>query len=600
MESMGKEISLAIKGFSMYPVLRSGDRVTVDPETGETLSCGELIAFYQKDDAACHRLIALEERDGAVWIRTKGDAILQEDPPTPLSQVIGKIVRIERKGRSWIPEKTPPKLTLRQKSFLFLKRKLWDRFKAKGRPFLILLQSFAPFRKIYRFLLRPDATIETAEKGRKVRLLARVDEAVVGFLEMNPKEDASREWEMTRLFVRARYRGCGVATKLLTHALRLLREEESVGLTVSIPFTNRAGSALLRTFGFRASPHKATVYEKRLPDLEFRVARQMLFEQTLLEIREAFWEKKLPFLVLKGMALAYQVYPDPALRPMGDIDLYLRKEDIEPAASVLAQLGYQELYPEFRKERMAFGGERIFLRPGNPPVELHWSLEQFERLKGILRIEEEALWESSSLYTICGKSFRALSPEHHLIALCIHLGFVHRFEGDRWFADIDRMIFTFGNTLSWESLFRTARSWGVLRVVCEILRETEARFHTPLPSLPLKRPSFMFRAWPPLDHPLDHLRVLWKILFPSREWLLFRYRLNRKRGVWLFRLLHPFFMLTGRIGGRHPVLASELFSPSETMSPAVSHTGASLSLLQEGPLQGSVSPSHNWKVPQVR
>ena len=34
-----------------------------------------------------------------------------------------------------------------------------------------------------------------------------------------------------------------------------------------------------------------------------------------------------PFLVLKGAALAHLVYGDPRLRPMRDVDLLIRKAD---------------------------------------------------------------------------------------------------------------------------------------------------------------------------------------------------------------------------------------------------------------------------------
>ncbi len=46
-------------------------------------------------------------------------------------------------------------------------------------------------------------------------------------------------------------------------------------------------------------------------------------------------------LVLKGLALAWQAYPDPALRPVSDIDLFLRQEEVHPAIQALQQAGYR-------------------------------------------------------------------------------------------------------------------------------------------------------------------------------------------------------------------------------------------------------------------
>ena len=43
--------------------------------------------------------------------------------------------------------------------------------------------------------------------------------------------------------------------------------------------------------------------------------------QTLIDIHTIFDQRRLPFICLKGIALAHIIYPSPALRPMRDIDL---------------------------------------------------------------------------------------------------------------------------------------------------------------------------------------------------------------------------------------------------------------------------------------
>ena len=47
------------------------------------------------------------------------------------------------------------------------------------------------------------------------------------------------------------------------------------------------------------------------------------------------------FLPLKGLHLAHHVYPSPALRDMGDIDLLVRPADLCGAHEALARLGYR-------------------------------------------------------------------------------------------------------------------------------------------------------------------------------------------------------------------------------------------------------------------
>jgi hypothetical protein len=60
----------------------------------------------------------------------------------------------------------------------------------------------------------------------------------------------------------------------------------------------------------------------------------------LLEITSMFEKEGIRALVLKGLALAYEYYPDPALRPASDIDLLLETEDVLPALNLLKKAGF--------------------------------------------------------------------------------------------------------------------------------------------------------------------------------------------------------------------------------------------------------------------
>ena len=48
----------------------------------------------------------------------------------------------------------------------------------------------------------------------------------------------------------------------------------------------------------------------------------------------------IPVIVLKGAALAETVYENVALRPMNDVDLLVRKEELDRTEAVLFDLGY--------------------------------------------------------------------------------------------------------------------------------------------------------------------------------------------------------------------------------------------------------------------
>jgi hypothetical protein len=63
--------------------------------------------------------------------------------------------------------------------------------------------------------------------------------------------------------------------------------------------------------------------------------------QVLLEINELFEGAGIQALLLKGLALAYQYYPDPALRPVSDLDFLLKRADVLPALDLLTSAGFR-------------------------------------------------------------------------------------------------------------------------------------------------------------------------------------------------------------------------------------------------------------------
>jgi len=66
----------------------------------------------------------------------------------------------------------------------------------------------------------------------------------------------------------------------------------------------------------------------------------------LLDVTSRLERAAMRALVLKGLALAHEYYPDPALRPASDIDLLVQKEDVLPALDLLKEAGYRVNTPQ--------------------------------------------------------------------------------------------------------------------------------------------------------------------------------------------------------------------------------------------------------------
>lgn len=62
--------------------------------------------------------------------------------------------------------------------------------------------------------------------------------------------------------------------------------------------------------------------------------------QVVAEVLRAFRQANIEVLLLKGIALAHLIYPQPGLRPMRDIDVLVSPARARQAQAVLAQLGF--------------------------------------------------------------------------------------------------------------------------------------------------------------------------------------------------------------------------------------------------------------------
>jgi len=88
-------------------------------------------------------------------------------------------------------------------------------------------------------------------------------------------------------------------------------------------------------------------------------------ERQLREIIEGFQEEGVRVLVLRGPALAFSLYPDPAMRPSCDLDLLVLPEQVVQARGILEDLGYKCLAKRFETARDFFR-EECFVHQKNP------------------------------------------------------------------------------------------------------------------------------------------------------------------------------------------------------------------------------------------
>lgn len=183
------------------------------------------------------------------------------------------------------------------------------------------------------------------------------------------------------------------------------------------------------------------------------VRTEHLLEPTIRRALAALQRVGLEPVVLKGAALAYDVYPEPALRPMADFDLLLPAGQLGAARLALENAGFRIDESEHAVEHHL---QSFYWQEERVGVEVHQGLV---REPSPFRLEPAPLLARSVPLDVAGVETRVLAPDDALLLTCLHLSQGHRY---RWRAAValaDVLAITAGHAadLDWERLLRTTR-----------------------------------------------------------------------------------------------------------------------------------------------
>ncbi|MEA3292700.1 MAG: nucleotidyltransferase family protein, partial [Pseudomonadota bacterium] len=206
--------------------------------------------------------------------------------------------------------------------------------------------------------------------------------------------------------------------------------------------------------------------------------RHASFHQTrtraLKEILDALDSRSIRPLLLKGAALAWTIYPAPALRPMGDIDLLTRLEQAEEAQETLRGLGYDAPLAQRR-----FSANAHHLPAANRPtegfnisVEIHRDALSRDIPQSLTM---NSLSEPPRAFTLDDRAALALGHIDMLRHLCHHA--LEPFPGGRV-----RLI-GIVDLLRYARLFRDETDWERIEQACPFVLNVLRCMHyiVPLP-----------------------------------------------------------------------------------------------------------------------
>lgn len=113
--SDNRHLRLRVWGASMLPTLWPGDVVEIANCSAQDVSRGEMVLACRDDRFYLHRVMTTPGENTFVL---RGDALRNPDPPFPATALAGRVVHVERSGRS-LPVAVRIGLTSRALGLLF-------------------------------------------------------------------------------------------------------------------------------------------------------------------------------------------------------------------------------------------------------------------------------------------------------------------------------------------------------------------------------------------------------------------------------------------------------------------------------------------------
>ena len=97
----GKTIRIKAHGYSMYPCIKPGSLILIEPINVKGFPRpGEIVAIRREGGLIVHRLSGVMNKGGVTFYIARGDSNAFADDPVKINMIIGRIVRAETTGEN--------------------------------------------------------------------------------------------------------------------------------------------------------------------------------------------------------------------------------------------------------------------------------------------------------------------------------------------------------------------------------------------------------------------------------------------------------------------------------------------------------------------
>lgn len=273
-----------------------------------------------------------------------------------------------------------------------------------------------------------------------------------------------------------------------------------------------------------------------------------------------FADAGFPVVALKGICFALTIYPDPALRPMVDLDLLVPASDLPEAVRIAKEAGYAGTVPEAFPGLDDLLSHAVGLQKTTAPftvLELHYSLLAERSFSYAVPVD----WFWTQTEPMKGfDNLLMLSPTAQVLYASAHAMLQHgaRNTSLRWFYDLDRLIRVHARRMDWELLLAQARQFEWGSAVSAALSQTVKFFGTPVPGHVLgglsgisDRNTDLLTIYQgqPATHTLEEyqklkflswqarIRMVLALIVPSPAYMRWRYGL---KNYWILPAYYPY------------------------------------------------------------
>lgn len=278
---------------------------------------------------------------------------------------------------------------------------------------------------------------------------------------------------------------CGIGGVVRRVALEVARGREVEAGSVVDSLDNAELDTVMRTAraeGLLPLVAAAVLYSERHPEMRERaqgwtreaIRRDLAVDRLLRMASDALKRSRIPFLWMKGACFRDALYPATWMRTMTDVDLLVRRFDLEQTVRALEEAGFRvrSFYPT-RPFSARYSLERQLDAPQGGLVEVHagFTYEPFGLTVDLDKVFARALRTSRGLIP---------SWEDHLLIVAIHQARTGMLAGVRPFLDVARLIETC--PLDWAAAAKRARDWGCSAILYYALEAVRCLFGTLVPT----------------------------------------------------------------------------------------------------------------------